>query len=461
MWLLQTRALLVDAYRELNAKKLFWAVMAISAFIMGGIACLGVYEGGMSVLWIDFPNGILNATVTPPEVFYKLAFITFAIPIWLAWGATILALISTAGMIPDFVAGGSIEMSLSKPISRVRLFLTKYLTGLLFVFAQVLVFAIGSFLVIGIRGGSWEPGLFLAVPLMTIFFSYLFCVCALVGLLTRSTITALLVTMIFWLALFAVNIADGIVLTFDTQAKLTVQRHEERLTAFQSLTEQRDEALERYRAAMQDIGLGDRFNQPQPAEDNADTEPPAENNPDTNTEPGPDTTNELGSVVAGLWLPTAPNDDTELRRLRRDVEALQERLARTERHIENTVKPGLEKSKESAENWAKWQTRVYTIKTALPKTAETIELLRRWVIDAADLPSPPEEEQTADEDTRALFGGNAPPSGLQVNTNSEEFQTALRERYDARSVQWVIGTSLLFQLVILTLACLIFARRDF
>ncbi|MGP1345847.1 MAG: ABC transporter permease [Phycisphaerales bacterium] len=458
MWLLQTRALLVDAYRELNAKKMFWIVMVISALIMGAIACLGVYEGGMSVLWWKFDNPVINAVTMPPEVFYKLTFVSFAIPVWLAWGATILALISTASMIPDFVSGGSIELSLAKPIGRIRLFLTKYLCGLLFVVLQVGVFSLGAFLVIGLRGGAWEPGLFLAVPLITVFFSYLFCVCALVGLLTRSTIAALLLTMLFWLLLFAVNTTDGIMLTFDTRAQMTVQRHEERIERFRELGPQRDAALNAYRDAMASAGLGDAFEAPPlPAEQAS--EPPVEGE----SEPSDGSVDERGAFVEGVWIPAAPSDNAELRRLQREAESMQNRWARSQRYIENTVEPGLEAARRSAEDWSRWQGIIFASKTALPKTSETIELLRRWVVSAAELPTFDEQGEGGgpDMNEQALFGGMRSPGSLEVDTSSSEFNEAVRERYDARSVWWVLGTSLAFQFVVLGIACGIFSRRDF
>ena len=121
------------------------------------------------------------------------------IGIWISLGRrSILALISTASIFPDLIAGGSIDLYLSKPISRLRLFLTKYLGGLLFVVLQTAVFALGSYLVFGLRGGQWRTSMFLIVPLATLLFSYLFAVCVLVGVLTRSTIAAILVTILFW-----------------------------------------------------------------------------------------------------------------------------------------------------------------------------------------------------------------------------------------------------------------------
>src|SRR5580692_11650279 len=97
-------------------------------------------------------------------------------------------------MFPDLLTGGSIDLYLSKPISRLRLFLTKYFTGLLFVGFQVGAFSAASFLVLAIRGQVWIWGVFLAIPIVLVFYSYLYCVCVLIGVLTRSTLTAILLT---------------------------------------------------------------------------------------------------------------------------------------------------------------------------------------------------------------------------------------------------------------------------
>ena len=209
MIFIQTWTLAVDAYREINSKKLFWITLALSLIVVGVFAFVGINETGITVFGRTFP-AFINTTVIPPSAFYMFIFANLAIPFWLTWAATILALVSVCGMFPDFLAGGSIDLYLSRPLGRLRLFVTKYVMGLLFVAAQVLVFSIGAFLVIGLRGGQWEPRLFLAVPLITLMFSYLFCVCVLIGVLTRSALAALLLTCLFWLFLFAINSTDGI-----------------------------------------------------------------------------------------------------------------------------------------------------------------------------------------------------------------------------------------------------------
>ena len=88
------------------------------------------------------------------------------------------------------------------------MFFTKYLGGLMFVFLQVGLFCIDAFLVVGWRVGEWNVTIFLAIPLVTLFFSYLFCVNVFFGVLTRSTLVALLFTVLFWFTTFGVRTAD-------------------------------------------------------------------------------------------------------------------------------------------------------------------------------------------------------------------------------------------------------------
>lgn len=205
----QTAAIFHEAYRGLRARKMFWIVLGISGFVVAGFACMGVDDGGVSFLVWDighFPG--LEA-----EVFYKSVFLSWGVGFWLTWVAVILALISTAGIFPQLMRKGTIDLVVARPISRTRLFLTEYAAGLLFVALQVGVFSLASFLVMGIRGGAWEPGLFLAVPLVVLFYSYLFSVCVLLGTLTRSTVAALLLTLLFWALVAVLHFADVGLLT--------------------------------------------------------------------------------------------------------------------------------------------------------------------------------------------------------------------------------------------------------
>src|SRR5690349_2682745 len=208
VWFTQTAGIFYDAYRELNAKRLFWITLYLSLLVVASFAFVGINEQGVTAFGkVLYPD--MTSAMVPPGTLYNILFIELAIPWWLGFGATVLALVSVGAVFPDFISGGSIDLYLSKPIARVRLFITKYLAGLLFVGMQVLVFCVASFLVIGIRGGTWQWGIFLAVPLVVLFFSYLYCVCVLLGIATRSTLASILITLLFWAFLFMLNLTDG------------------------------------------------------------------------------------------------------------------------------------------------------------------------------------------------------------------------------------------------------------
>jgi len=213
----QTLALLMDAYRELNAKKMFWIVLILNVLVVAVFAILGVSDRSVTVFWKEL--GDMKQAGMDPGYWYKYVFSMVVVGLWFTLLSTILALISTAGIFPEFMTSGAVDLYLAKPIGRLRLFLTKYVAGLLFVALQVTIFTVLSFLVLGIRGKIWEPGLFFAIPVVMLFFSYLYSVCVLLGTLTRSTIAALLLTLLAWFGFWAVDKVDRTVAEIPMQMK--------------------------------------------------------------------------------------------------------------------------------------------------------------------------------------------------------------------------------------------------
>lgn len=384
----QTGAMLLDAYRELNARKMFWITLAISLVVVGVFACVGINERGITLINWQFDTSPLDSGLVPPDRFYKFVFSNLAVRVWLTWAATILALISTASLFPDFLAGGSIDLLLSKPIGRTRLFLTKYATGLLFVGLQVTVFSLACFVVIGVRGKAWEPRLLLAIPIVLIFFSYVWCVCALLGLLTRSTIASLLLTLLVWLGLYGLNKTDDFMLGQRESAILNAEKALRRV-------QQREVAAQRNLDDIRDRG------DPVPGED-------------------------------GEPLPPGAKDTLEA-----VSDAL--RLARKE---------AVEKE-EAAAKWRRYSGYVTGVKTVLPKTSDTIELLDRWLLTPEDKAWLAPRREVSDDTDASLF------------RMDPELARRLEEATRNRPVWWVLGTSLAFEAVVLGVCVLIFARRDF
>lgn len=207
----QTLAILIDSYRDLSHRKLFWISIALSVLVVLIFAALGINEKGIVILWFEVPF-VVNTTIVSESLFYKVLFANFGVGVWLALGAVGLAVVSTASIMPDFLASGTVELSLARPIARWRLFLTRYFAGLLFVVLQVTVFCVASMVVIGIRGKEWLPGILLAIPIVTLAFSFLYSLSVLVGTITRSTIAAVMAAAGLWFVGGMLATADVVLL---------------------------------------------------------------------------------------------------------------------------------------------------------------------------------------------------------------------------------------------------------
>jgi hypothetical protein len=132
----------------------------------------------------------------------------------LGWIGIVLTVIATGNIFPAMLERGVIDVLLSKPISRPRLFFYKYLSSMVFVGFQGIVFVLLTFLVMGLRWGVWVPGYLLSVFFLVLLFSYVYCVSVFVGVFTRSTVAAILLSLGAWFAFAMVHQAPMIFDTF-------------------------------------------------------------------------------------------------------------------------------------------------------------------------------------------------------------------------------------------------------
>jgi hypothetical protein len=105
-------------------------------------------------------------------------------------------------------------------------------------------------------------------------------------------------------------------------------------------------------------------------------------------------------------------------------------------------------------NWAYWHKIVYRVYWLLPKTGDTDDLIQRWLAVAARLPRPRNE---------TLADSPMPGRNRSFATRGDFWLANDRatEELAQRSGGWVIGTSLLFEAVVLSLAAWSFCRRDY
>lgn len=199
---MQFWALIVDSFRESIDRKIFWVMGAMSLLVVATMVCVGFESDRITFffgLWevetghFDPLSGLGRSRIVGLVVYVLM-------DLFLGWIGVILMIIATASVFPALMQRGAIDVLLSKPISRPRIFLFKYLASMVFVLLQAILFVGLTFLVMGFHWKVWVPGYLLSIPLLVLLFSYVYCVSVLVAVKTRSTVAAILLSIGVWFA---------------------------------------------------------------------------------------------------------------------------------------------------------------------------------------------------------------------------------------------------------------------
>lgn len=207
---MQLWALILDGFRESRDRRIFWVLLLMSFGVAAAMFCIRFEPDGIDVLFGMWKvqadqfaaNGMLRTNLIAAVI------VDGIMDTALGSVGMILAVIATAGFIPHLLEKGAIELVVSRPIPRWMLFLGRYLGGLSFVLFHAAVFVGLTFLVAGLRWGVWLPGYLLAIPLVTLLFSFLYCISVLTAVYARGTVTAILITLGAWAAFAAIQTVD-------------------------------------------------------------------------------------------------------------------------------------------------------------------------------------------------------------------------------------------------------------
>ena len=94
----QVNALFLDAYRELNHRKLFWITLVLNVLVVVAFAAIGNDSEGLTILHWSIPFPLVSTSFIPSADFYKFIFAQLGVGLWLGWIASIIALVSTASI---------------------------------------------------------------------------------------------------------------------------------------------------------------------------------------------------------------------------------------------------------------------------------------------------------------------------------------------------------------------------
>jgi len=110
------------------------------------------------------------------------------------WLGILLALFASASLFPNLQTVGRVELLLSKPISRTQA-LAGHVLGVWVVVGVVTLYLMGgTWLIMSIKSGVWVPQFLLSILLVVGMFAVMYAVVMLMGVWTKSTALALIVS---------------------------------------------------------------------------------------------------------------------------------------------------------------------------------------------------------------------------------------------------------------------------
>jgi hypothetical protein len=185
--------------RELAAKATLYVLAGISTLMLI-FAALAIgadsTADGMSITFFGKP-------ASPPVTHDTLADLAGKLEAGFAgglfFGVVVFGVFGTAGVIPDALEKGTVDLYLSKPIARWQLLLGKYLGSVAVIFLNILYFIGGLWLIVGVKVGVWNTQFLLSAFLLTYVFASLYAVVAFFGVVSRNMAIAIIAGILYLL----------------------------------------------------------------------------------------------------------------------------------------------------------------------------------------------------------------------------------------------------------------------
>jgi hypothetical protein len=205
---MRLRALLLDTCRELLYRKtllFYFGIVTLTHVLLllalqtdaanGLITSVRVFGmeghaggGGFQLDNRDAGGGMLvDAATLVRGIEVTVAWILYPMGI-------LLSVFATASLVPRMLEKGSIDLLLSKPVSRPALFAARWLGGFVVAGANLVYLVGGVGTILGFKVGHWNWGFLLSGLMMAAYFGALLGYLALLGMLLRSTTIGVMMT---------------------------------------------------------------------------------------------------------------------------------------------------------------------------------------------------------------------------------------------------------------------------
>lgn len=179
--------LVLSTFREAIAKKIFLGFFVIATIIILVFLFLinvDSIEGMVDMMETTGEEGIRNLVIG-----FEVAMINISYLLVITF-----CFISVSSFIPSMLEKGNIDLLLSKPVSRTKIILAKFLGGVLLIFAS-LTYLIGFvWLILSSKSGFWHVPFLYSILWLTLSFAIIYSLIILIGLVSQSTILSIIIS---------------------------------------------------------------------------------------------------------------------------------------------------------------------------------------------------------------------------------------------------------------------------
>lgn len=175
-------AIIKNTFREAIAKKIFigyYIIYTIIIIVFLFAINIDAVEGVITLSDVHNTVMLLQATMT--SVSYLLVLI--------------FCIISAASFIPSMVEKGNIDLLISKPLSRFKILMSKYLGAVLFVAISLVYFIGAIWLILSMKSGFWNFNFLFTILSLTIAFAVMYSIVVFIGLTSQTSIIGILVNL--------------------------------------------------------------------------------------------------------------------------------------------------------------------------------------------------------------------------------------------------------------------------
>lgn len=180
-------SLITLTFRESLAKKtliVFFALSTLNHLFFLLALDVDVVDGAVALVQIFGKDVDTNQ---PIDVQKMIIVIESFIAVFFAFiGGIFFSIFATASLFPTMLEKGSIEILLSKPLTRTHIFLGRYLGAQSIMVLNVIYLIGGSWLILSLKTGFWHFPYLYSIPMVIGAFACMYALMALVGLTTRS-----------------------------------------------------------------------------------------------------------------------------------------------------------------------------------------------------------------------------------------------------------------------------------